>query len=149
MLGTLTDQQMHSLLTQQVTGRIACHAQGKTYIVPVNYVYSAPCIYSHSSNGTKIAMMRENPEVCFEVDEIQNIFRWQSVVAWGRFEEVTDIPEKERLMQGLIHRIMPLSNNPSDHPSHAITESSYDVGDKTELVIYKINIYEMTGRFER
>ncbi|QEC76898.1 pyridoxamine 5'-phosphate oxidase family protein [Mucilaginibacter ginsenosidivorax] len=149
MLGVLTDIQIESLLKQQVTGRLACHAGGTTYIVPINYFYSAPYIYSHSAYGKKIEMMRQNPEVCFEVDDIQSIFSWKSVVAWGRFEEVTDIDEKARLMQGLIHRIMPLANHPANHPSHGITENDSDVGEKVELIIYKINLDKITGRFEK
>ncbi len=94
MLGALDQTQIDNLLKEQVTGRIACHADGITYIVPINYVYNAPYIYCHSSNGKKIEMMRKNPEVCFEVDDIQSIFRWKSVVAWGQFEEVTDLDEK-------------------------------------------------------
>lgn len=148
MLGTLDQIQMDALLKEQVTGRIACHADGITYIVPINYVYNAPYIYCHSAAGKKIAMMRKNPQVCFEVDDIQNIFRWKSVVAWGSFEEVEDLEEKARLMQSLIHRIMPLSNNPGDHPSHGITEKDSDIGDKVELIVYKIKLDQMTGRFE-
>jgi len=149
MLGALTDLQIESLLKQQITGRIACHADGTTYIVPINYVYNAPYVYSHSANGKKIGMMRKNPEVCFEVDDIQSIFNWKSVVAWGRFEEVTDMDEKERLMQGIIHRIMPMANQPANHPSHGITENDSDVGEKIELIIYKINLDKKTGRFEK
>ena len=148
MLGELNDQQIETLLKQQVTGRIACHANGVTYIVPVNYVYDGTYIYSHSSAGKKIDMMRHNSQVCFEVDEIQSIFRWQSVVAWGTFEEVVDLEEKQRIMQGLIHRIMPLSVNPANHPSHGITESDNDVGIDVELIVYKIAIAKKTGRFE-
>lgn len=149
MLGKLNQSEMENLLKQQVTGRIGCHADDTTYIVPINYVYSRPYIYGHSSNGKKMEMMRKNPKVCFEVDDIQTIFRWKSVIAWGYFEEVTDIAEKTRLMQGLIHRIMPLSSNPDDHPSHGVTEKDSDIGVKIELIVYKINLQIMTGRFER
>jgi len=149
MLGSLTDSQMEDLLKQQVTGRIACYADGETYIVPVNYVYRAPYIYSHTRKGKKIEMMRRNPKVCFGVDNIQNVFRWKSVLAWGEFEEISDIQEKERVMQALIHRIMPFANNPSDHPSHGIAERDSDIGASVEIVVYKIRIDRMTGRFEQ
>jgi len=148
MLGELNQLQIEALLQQQVTGRIACHANGVTYIVPVNYVYDGSCIYGHSSKGKKIDMMRNNPEVCFEIDEIQTIFKWKSVIAWGTFEEVTDIGERQRIMQALIHRIMPLSENPKDHPSHGIIENDSDIGDEVELIVYKITLYKKTGRFE-
>ncbi|OCX53917.1 pyridoxamine 5'-phosphate oxidase [Mucilaginibacter sp. PPCGB 2223] len=148
MLGTLDEKQIDDLLTRQVTGRIGCHAGGTTYIVPVNYVYRSPNIFAHSAYGKKIMMMRKNPKVCFQVDEIRNIFNWQSVIAWGQFEEITDISEKERVMQGLIHRIMPMVDQPSGHPSHGITESEYDIGTSVELIVYKIVLTKKTGRFE-
>lgn len=148
MLGKLNKLQIEDMLKKQVTGRIACHAGGVSYIVPVNYVYDGSCIYGHSAIGKKIKMMRKNPNVCFEVDEVQNIFRWKSIIAWGRFEEITDTDERERVMQALIHRIMPLSNNPSNHPWHGITEKGSDIGSKIDLIIYKIRLTKKTGRFE-
>ncbi|RZA01679.1 MAG: pyridoxamine 5'-phosphate oxidase family protein [Sphingobacteriaceae bacterium] len=148
MLGELNEVQIESLLKQQVIGRLACHADGTTYIVPINYVYDGANIYSHSAEGKKIEMMRKNPEVCFEVDEIENVFKWKSAIAWGRFEEITDLDEKQQAMQGIIHRIMPLANNPGDHPSHGITANDYDVGTSVELIVYKIVISQKTGRFE-
>ena len=148
MLGELSEIQIESLLKQQVTGRIACHAEGTTYIVPVNYVYDGSYIYGHSSIGKKIEMMRKNPEVCFEVDDIKSVFRWQSVIAWCRFEEITDVNEMEQAMQRLIHRIMPLSDNAGNHPSHGITASESDIGTKVELIVYRIKVSKKTGRFE-
>lgn len=148
MLGELNELQIDALLKRQVTARIACHANGVTYIVPVNYVYDGACIYGHSSNGKKIEMMRKNPEVCFEIDEIQTIFKWQSVIAWGTFEEVIDMTERQRIMQALIHRIMPLSENPNNHPSHGITDSDSHIGIDMELIVYKIALKKKTGRFE-
>jgi nitroimidazol reductase NimA-like FMN-containing flavoprotein (pyridoxamine 5'-phosphate oxidase superfamily) len=149
MLGELSEKQMDDLLTHQVTGRLGCHANGITYVVPVNYVYKNGVIYAHSAQGNKIEMMRKNPKVCFEVDEIESIFKWKSVIAWGKFEEITDIDEKQRVMQSIIHRIMPLVTSPAGHPSHGITENDYDVGTRVELIVYTIKITKKTGRFER
>ncbi|HZX58394.1 MAG TPA: pyridoxamine 5'-phosphate oxidase family protein [Mucilaginibacter sp.] len=149
MLGELNENQMDSLLKQQAVGRIACHAGGTTYLVPVNYFYDGTYIYSHSSKGKKIEMMRKNPEVCFEVDDIKSIFRWQSVIAWGRYEEITDADEKQRVMQGLIHRIMPMADNPTDHPSHGIADSEDDIDTKVQLIVYRIRVSKKTGRFEK
>ncbi len=148
MLGELNEVQIESLLKQQVIGRLACHADGITYIVPINYVYDGENIYSHSAEGKKIEMMRKNPEVCFEVDEIENVFKWKSAIVWGRFEEITDLDEKQQAMQGIIHRIMPFANNPTDHPSHGITANEYDIGTSVDLIVYKIVITKKTGRFE-
>lgn len=148
MLGQLSDEEIESLLKRQVIGRIACHAEGNIYLVPTNYIYDGTSIISHSAKGKKIDMMRKNPEVCFEVEEIQSIFRWQTVIAWGRFEEITDSQERGRAMQGLIHKIMPMVSDPAQHPFHAISVNEYDIETKIELVLYKIILSSKTGRFE-
>ena len=140
---------LRKLLKSQVFGRIGCHSDGITYVVPVNYFYDGKDIYAHSGEGMKINMMRKNPEVCFEVEAVQNIFNWQSVIVWGRFEELTDIHEKEKVMQKLSDRIMSLTNNKKAHPSHGITDNESDVGTVTQLVLYKIILKKKTGRYEK
>lgn len=149
MLGELTEQQIDALLKTQVTGRLGCHADSLTYVVPVNYTYDGRCIYAHSADGMKIRMMRKNPEICFQVDAIESVFKWQSVILWGRFEEIEEMDEQQRVMQGIIHRIMPLSEKPSSHPSHGITANESDIGTSIDLVVYRIVITKKTGRFER
>lgn len=149
MLGKLNETQIENLLKEQVTGRIACQSNGEIYLVPVNYVYRDGYIYSHSAEGKKIRMMRKNPDICFEVDDIRSVFRWQSVIIQGTYEEITDLEEKQQAMQGIIHRIMPLITSPNGHPSHGITEKDSDIGTSVELIVYRIKIGKKSGRFER
>ncbi|MCC8426412.1 pyridoxamine 5'-phosphate oxidase family protein [Mucilaginibacter sp. UR6-11] len=148
MLGELNDEQIEALLKRQVIGRVACTEHDLPYIVPVNYVYNGREIICHSTPGKKIDMMRKNPRVCFQVDEIHSIFKWQSVVAWGRFEEITDIGGKERAMTTIIHRLMPFAEKPVDHPSHALAEHEADIGTRLDLIVYRIVLVTRTGRFE-
>lgn len=63
MLGELTKDQIHHVLHCQTVGRIGCYANNKVYVVPVTYVFDNMNIYAHSKEGTKIEMMRANPEV--------------------------------------------------------------------------------------
>lgn len=149
MLGKLKEDQIESLLQQQVTGRIGCYADGENYVVPVNYVYKNGCIYGHSAVGKKIKMLRKNPQVCFQVDEIENITNWKSVVAWGVYEEIKDREEMQGAMQEIIRHIMPSIIDPNGHPSHGITENESDIGSSVDLVLYKICLNKKTGRFEQ
>ncbi|MEN0054233.1 MAG: pyridoxamine 5'-phosphate oxidase family protein, partial [Mucilaginibacter sp.] len=63
MLGELNNEKIDELLHTQLIGRIGCHGDGLTYIIPVNYVYEPPFVYAHSAEGLKIAIMRKNPKV--------------------------------------------------------------------------------------
>jgi nitroimidazol reductase NimA-like FMN-containing flavoprotein (pyridoxamine 5'-phosphate oxidase superfamily) len=147
MLGKLSEKQIDDLVTRQVTGRIGCVENNKAYIVPINYFYKNSTIYAHSAAGKKIDTMRKNPHVCFQVDQIDSIFRWQSAILWGTYEEITDPEKKHQAMQGIIHWLMPLVESPTGHPSHAIAAVQADL-DRIDLIVYKINITEKTGRFE-
>jgi len=149
MVRELNDTQIEYLLKSQLIGRIGCHADGVTYIVPVNYIYDGLNIYCHSAKGMKIEMMRKNPEVCFEVDDIRTITNWQSVIAWGQFEEIIDMTEKQDIMQKLSDRLMPNMADDSITPSHGFVDEEGDIGLVVELILYKIILNRKTGRFEK
>src|SRR5690606_24696111 len=142
MLGELTKREIIDLLESEFIGRLGCHLDGETYIVPINYVYQNNAVYAHSGEGKKIEMLRANPRVCFQVDEIDNMFKWKSVILWGTFEELKG-QERQQVMQGLIKRIMSTTDNPARDPSHGINPALQD-----SLIVYRINIQEATGRFE-
>lgn len=149
MLGELDGLQIEDLLMSLPIGRIGCHADGITYIVPVNYVYEDDTIYAHSKKGMKINIMRKNPEVCFQVDAIDDLLNWESVIAWGKFEEIFDMQEKTHVMQKIINRVMPLMRGETAQPSHGFTGDASDIGEDVELIIYKISLTKKTGRFEK
>ena len=46
-------------------------------------------------------------------------------------------------MQGIIQRIMPLAERPTEQPSHAIEPDKL-----THIIVFKIDIAKVTGRFE-
>ena len=149
MLGDLDGLQIENLLMSSPIGRIGCHVDGVTYIVPINYVYLDSTVYAHSAKGMKINIMRKNPDVCFQVDDIQDLENWESVIAWGKFEEIFDMHQKTHVMQMLINKVMPLMKNESSQPSHGFTDNASDIGDNVELIIYKISLDKKTGRFEK
>ena len=148
MLRELNDIQIEDLLKDQLIGRIGCHSADTMYIVPVNYVYDGTNIYCHSAKGMKIDMMRENPEVCFEVDDIKDLTNWQSVIAWGKFEEITDMNKKQQVLKTLDNRIGSRIIDDSVTPEHGFVDQESEVGTTVELIIYKIIVSKKTGRFE-
>src|ERR1700682_700625 len=89
MFGKLNTGEIDKLISRQLVGRIGCHADGITYVVPVSYAYDGTYIYAYAFKGMKIDMMRKNPKVCFQADNTKNLANWQSVICWGEFEELT------------------------------------------------------------
>jgi nitroimidazol reductase NimA-like FMN-containing flavoprotein (pyridoxamine 5'-phosphate oxidase superfamily) len=81
----LSADEIDALLREELVGRIGCHADGETYVVPIIYAYDGAAVYVASRDGRKLRMMRANPAVCFEVDRYER-GSWRSVIAQGRFE---------------------------------------------------------------
>ena len=87
------------LITRVRLARLACAFNDQPYVVPVFLAYHEPsagesCFYGFTTLGQKVEWMRANPQVCVEVDEVTSCTRWLSVVAFGRFEELPDVPER-------------------------------------------------------
>ncbi|SRR5579875_909876 len=84
----MSPDEVDSFLREQVVGRVGCHSGGTTYVVPVIYAWEDGCAYVYSVEGQKVRMMRENPEVCFEVDEYRPGGSWRSAIVQGTYEEL-------------------------------------------------------------
>jgi nitroimidazol reductase NimA-like FMN-containing flavoprotein (pyridoxamine 5'-phosphate oxidase superfamily) len=150
MLGELNKGQIEQVLLSELIGRIGCYADGQTYVVPITYVYDGESIYGHSVDGMKLRMMRKNPNVCFEVDDMENMASWRSVIAWGTFEELTG-DEATHAMQLLVNRLMPLMTSETAASSQR-TESTGSHRASTAgrtASVYRIRLTERTGRFEK
>ena len=148
MLGKLTDTETEEILKRQVVGRIGCHADGVTYVVPISYAYDGKDVYVHTYEGMKLKMMRENPHVCFETDTMKDMANWQSVVAWGKFEELTESGERNKALQILLDRKLPLLSSITTHLSKDWPFSPDDLS-KIEGIVFRIVLKERHGRFER
>lgn len=148
MLGKLNPEQMDYLLRSQVVGRIGCYAHGHVYLVPITYLYDGQQIYCHTIEGLKVQMMRQNPLICFEVDAIQTMVNWQSVIIQGRYEELSGEESQEaRLL--LLNRLTPFliseTSLPADTPQiHQALKNRPHA-----QVTFRIKILEKTGRYEK
>lgn len=149
MLGALTQEEIVELLRQSSIGRIGCTDGHRPYIVPVSYVYMDGFVLCHSRDGMKVQMMRNNPSVCFEVDEIRAYDRWSSVIAWGQYEELMedeDIAEARKLFpeELLEMKTMPATPSPETRGDRIHQpETAY-----LPSVFYRIVFTEWSGRYE-
>lgn len=87
----LAHDEIEDFLRDQRIARLGCHAGGETYVVPVIYAYDDGAVVTVTTEGRKVAMLRENPRVCVEVDEYDADGRggWRSVIAQGTAEELS------------------------------------------------------------
>ena len=150
MIGKLNKTQIEEVLKGNVLGRIGCSDGNKSYVVPVNYVYDGKCIIGHSLVGLKIRMMRKNPEICFEVDEIKDFTNWKSVIVWGRYQELTDERERYNAMKLFVDRMLRLKISETAIPPEISVKRVHPRSPgNIKPIIYRIVVTEKSGRFEK
>jgi len=150
MQGELNRQQIDNLLSSQVIGRIACCDQFRPYIVPISYAYDGQDIYCQSTEGKKVQYMRDNPNICFQIDFAKDFSNWQSVVIYGKFEELTG-ESLEKARELMVSKIMPLMTNAKIHP-HEHWESHEHIIDDSQRIkplMFKIKIDQISGKYDK
>lgn len=142
MIGVLDDVDVEKLLSTHILGRLGCHQDGRTYVVPITYAYADGCAYAHSAEGLKLRMMRAEPRVCFEVEEVLDLTCWKSVIAQGTFEELHG-EEAERARTLLLDAYRRAVDSPTARP-----HLPAGVEPTVEPVLYRIRLESPTGRCE-
>ena len=148
MLGELKNSQIEHLLYCQVIGRIGCYSENEVYVVPITYAYEDGYIYGHTREGKKIDFMRKNPNVCFEVDVVDNMSNWRSVISWGKFEELKDPKDREHAMRILLDRTNPILTGETT-VQHSLKDAQSKFTEAMKGVVYRVKLTRKTGRYEK
>ncbi len=136
---------LNEILSSSKICRLGMIDNGLPYILPFNFGFHENCIYIHSApEGKKLDLLKENPLVCFEVEQQADIIedeiacKWstlyRSVVGYGNVEIVTDFEEKKRGLEIIM----------SQHGATGKMEFEYKEVDF--IVVLKLKIESMTGK---
>ena len=137
-------QECRDLLAQLGFGRLACARENQPYIVPTYFAYEPDPdhLYGFATMGRKVEWMRLNPLVCVQADEILNRQNWASVIALGRYEELSNIPEfanERNHAQSLLAKRLQWWQ-----PGYAASRAR-GRRNPASPVLYRLHIEEMTG----
>ena len=150
MIRDLTDAEMRELLGKQMYAHLGCQEDGKVHVIPVTYVYKEGALYTFSLKGQKIDIMRKNPSVCFQIEELIGADSWRSVIVWGEYEELEGEEKKEALdllldtlwKEGVQGRSVYLPFRGSEKAMEAAMSGE-------RAVLFRVKIVEKTGRYEQ
>ena len=127
-----------AILQRHFVGRMAFARKDGVDIEPIHYVLDDGWLYGRTQPGTKLEALTHNRWVAFEVDEVDALFDWRSVVVKGGFYILRaegSAQEQETYRQGLdiLRRLVPETLTDADPlPERAI--------------IFRIHIDELSGR---
>jgi uncharacterized protein len=139
MFRTLSPDVCREILSRNQVGRLAYARGNRVDIQPVSYVFADDWLYGRTSPGAKLEMIGGGWwPVAFEVDEIDSLFCWRSVVVHGGFYTLpeggtpSDQQEWEKGVE-VLRRLSPEIFTPDD-----------PVPDRN--VVFRIAVQELSGK---
>lgn len=151
MKDLLDERMIDQVLENNFVGRLGYRDGERMYITPISYLFfSGRYIIVHSKEGEKIDILRKYPNVCFEVDEIDNISNYKGVLVWGKYEELTDRRERYYALDLLLRKInkQKMAEADTTDTSYPVTENM-GLSSKAKSIVYRIRIEKKTGRFKK
>jgi nitroimidazol reductase NimA-like FMN-containing flavoprotein (pyridoxamine 5'-phosphate oxidase superfamily) len=137
-------EEMSSGQIKEVLKRVGYGHLGVTrgvhpYIVPVHYAYDDPYIFIYTTEGKKTEIIRDNPEICLQVEDVKSDKDWESVIVSGEAYRINDKEERDRALEFILAR------NPTLTPAISIRWMDSWVRENVE-VVYRIIPRMLTGR---
>jgi uncharacterized protein len=86
----MTERESREVLARATVGRLGCSFDNQPYVVPVYLAYESDYVYVFATFRQKIEWLGSNPKVCIEIDEIASDSEWASVIANGRYQELSE-----------------------------------------------------------
>ena len=135
---------IEGVLRRATVCRLGLCEDNRPYVVPVCFGYKDNALYIHCGpEGKKIEMLRNNNNVCFEVDIDNELikterpckwgFNYKSVIGFGKAVLIEDTESKRKALDIIMKQFLA---DIFDYPQETI--------DKTTII--KIEIENMTGK---
>lgn len=141
----LNNEEIEFVLHHNILGHLGCCVDNKVYVIPICYAYKEQKIYGRTYEGLKLQMIRKNPNVCFQVENIQNMARWQSVICWGEFVEIKEKGFRADAIDMLQQRISAVMESKAVRNS-PFWPFSIEDPDNIPGILFCIHLTEITGR---
>ena len=149
MYRALSESEIKDVLQAQAVGHLGCYADNRMYVVPTAYYYEDYNVYAFAVEGQKIAMMRNNPEVCIQVENVEETGTWQSVIVWGTFHEVSDDDRPDVIAKLSAHLYGQHLEGKLVYAPFRSKETMLDACMKEkDMIVYRIEMHDWTGRRE-
>ena len=140
LISELSGDESLDFLARMRFGRLACAKGDQPYIIPIFFAYDDHRVYCASTLGRKIEWMRTNPLVCLECEELTTDRVWASLIVFGRYEELPNLPENEsarRVAERLFQK-HPMWWEPATAPLAG--------HERRPPIVFRIHVDSLTGR---
>lgn len=150
MIRVLDAQECLHILSSNYIGNLAYIYKDRPFVVPITYFFDAQnnVILGYSSEGHKISAMRKDAHVSISISEIDSVNLWKSVLAHGKYEELTGSEAKAKLHQFSLG-VKDLIINKEHRKLDYISEFSSKIYTDDLPVVFQIKVEELTGKMRK
>ena len=135
----MDDKDSKKILQRVGYGHLGLASDSHPYVVPIHYAYNEPYIYIFTTEGKKTEIIKNNPEICLQVEELTDEKNWQSVIVVGDAVQLTNKEEIKSAMDLI------LATNPNLSPALSIRWMDQWIRSNVD-VVYRITPTMITGR---
>jgi nitroimidazol reductase NimA-like FMN-containing flavoprotein (pyridoxamine 5'-phosphate oxidase superfamily) len=135
----LSDAEITELLQRTGYGHLACSRNDEPYVVPVHFAFDDGVIYVYTTQGKKFEIIKANPRVCLQAEDVRDNQHWQSVIVDGEASPIVEEMERERAIKLIT------ATNPKLTPAVSVRWMDSWVRENIE-VIYRIFPLRTSGR---
>ncbi len=135
----MSNGQIKEVLARVGYGHLGMTRGNHPYVVPIHFAFDDPHIYLYTTEGKKTEILKANPEICLQVEEVKSDTEWSSVIVTGEAVKLKNKTERENALKFI------LASNPTLTPALSIRWMDSWVRENVE-VIYRITPRMVTGR---
>jgi len=135
------------MLSNNYIASLAYIADSTPYIVPITYYYNEKenIIISYSNEGHKINAMRLNNSVSIQLDEIESLDNWKTLLLIGEFEELNG-SEAKMYLHSFAQNVKKLLAQQESKNPEVINSFSSKISSDSIPIIYRIKILDVITR---
>jgi nitroimidazol reductase NimA-like FMN-containing flavoprotein (pyridoxamine 5'-phosphate oxidase superfamily) len=135
----MSEREAREILGRLNFAHLAMAEDNMPYVVPVHYAFDGEELYVYTTEGKKADIIRVNPEICLQAEEVEDNENWRSVIAFGTAKQIEDEDARQKALDHI------LKINPRLAPALSIRWMDSWVRQNIE-VIYRIIPRSITGR---
>ena len=147
MFKTLEDKEIRYLLENNFIGHLGYIYNNKPFVVPITFYYDeeSKAIICYSADGHKMNAMRIHPSISIQINTINTITTWKSILVHGNFEQKYGSEAKAYLHKFSLG-IKDLIIEKEHEKVNFIEEFSSKSHDNNIPAVFLLKIQEITGK---
>ncbi|MFX1521856.1 MAG: pyridoxamine 5'-phosphate oxidase family protein [Promethearchaeota archaeon] len=141
-MSEMPKEEILEVLKLNMIGHLALAVNNMPYVVPICYSYMNGKLYFNlSTPGKKIDVLKENPKICFVVDEWEEDGSWRSVIIDGTAKLFKDPELSWKILENFVGTL-----SLEAFIDMKEEDISLEILSQMEFLVCAVDIEEITGR---